>query len=142
MPTPNLEQALLDLPNTGRLIKDRTYRQVWRFEFGSKPYYLKFYPFAGLRNWIRRRFRGSPAMREFQRLQSLQRANIPSPRAVAAMLGFKIKDQKGDAVILEGIEPSIQLDKHLNKLEIEGEHSTYHRQLLEQLIDLLSKLGK
>ncbi|HEV8608417.1 MAG TPA: lipopolysaccharide kinase InaA family protein [Tepidisphaeraceae bacterium] len=142
MSTPNLEQALLDLPNTGRLIKDRAYRQVWRFEFAGKPYYLKFYPAAGLRNWVRRRFRGSPAMREFQRLQMLQRAGVPSPRAVAALMGFKIRDTKGDAVILEGIEPSIQLDKHLNRLEIDAQPMPDHRHLARQLIDLLEKLGK
>jgi len=138
----SLESALLDLPSHGRLIKDRAYRQVWRFEFGGKPYYLKFYPMGGVRNWIRRRFRGSPAMREFQRLQWLQRAQVPSPRAVAALMGFKIREVRGDALILEGIEPAVQLDKQLNKLEMEAEPLWNHHQLAQQLIDLLEKLGR
>jgi tRNA A-37 threonylcarbamoyl transferase component Bud32 len=142
VPPETLEQSLLDLPSHGRLIKDRPYRQVWRFEFSGKPYYLKFYPMSGFRDWIRRRFRGSPAMREFQRLQLLQRAKVPSPRAVAALMGFQIRDRKGDAVILEGIEPSVQLDKHLNRLELDAAPLPNHRHLAQQLIDLLEKLGR
>src|SRR5256885_6114029 len=81
-------------------------------------------------------------MREFRRLQWLERAQVPSPRAVAALMGFKIRDVKGDALILEGIEPSVQLDKHLNKLENDAQRLKNHRHLAQQLIDLLEKLGR
>ena len=49
-----LEQALRDLPNIGTLVKDRHYRQVWRFEHDGKAYYLKFYPKGGYRDLFRR----------------------------------------------------------------------------------------
>jgi hypothetical protein len=137
-----LQQTLGDLPRVGKLIKHRPYRQVWRFEFDSKPYYLKFYPIGGARDWLRRRFRGSPAMREFQRLQWLQKAGVPAPRAVAVLMGFHIKDQTGDAVILEGIEPSIQVDRYLNQHELRAEPVPHRLELSRQLGDLLAKLGK
>src|SRR5207244_10719449 len=66
-----LEQALRDLPRIAMLVKDRGYRQVWRFEHHGRAYYLKFYPRpSGLfsREAWRRLFRGSPAFREFERL--------------------------------------------------------------------------
>ena len=31
-----LEQTLRDLPKVGTLVKDRPYRQVWRFEVAGK----------------------------------------------------------------------------------------------------------
>ena len=52
-----LEKLLRDLPRNGTRIKDRGYRQVWRFEFEGKGYYLKFYPRRGMR--LKRIFRGS-----------------------------------------------------------------------------------
>src|SRR3954469_15661090 len=61
-----LEQTLRDLPKVGTLVKDRPYRQVWRFDAGGKGYYLKFYPRLGSR--LKRIVRGNPAMREFVRL--------------------------------------------------------------------------
>ena len=76
-----LENFLRDLPRNGTRIKDRGYRQVWRFEFEGKGYYLKFYPRRGMR--LKRIFRGSAALREFVRLQALQRAGVPAPRAIA-----------------------------------------------------------
>ena len=112
-----LEQALRDLPGIGTLIKDRGYRQVWRFEFAGRAYYLKFYRRGGYRDRFRRFFRGSPAMTEFTKLQGLQKAAIPSPRAVAVMLGFRLRDDVGDAVIIEAIEPAIQLDHYCHELE-------------------------
>ena len=45
----------------------------------GKAYYLKFYRRSGLRDAWRRLFRGSPAAREFQRLQWLQKAGITCP---------------------------------------------------------------
>src|SRR4051794_27604860 len=67
-----LERTLRDLAKVGTLVKDRGYRQVWRFEQDGKGYYLKFYPRGNYRDRWRRLFRGSPAAREFFRLQWLQ----------------------------------------------------------------------
>src|SRR5437667_268058 len=135
-----LDHALRELPRIGKLLKVRPYRQVWRFEFGGKPYYLKFYP----RNEgkLKRLIRGSSALREFLNLQALQRAGVPSPRAVAHLSGFTLEQLKGDAVILEGIEPSVQLDHHLNDLTLRGERPADHRGLARQIIDMVHKLGE
>ena len=67
MSAQQLEQALRDLPKIGTLVKDRGYRQIWRFEFNGRAYFLKFYPIGGVRYFFRRLMRGSPAMREFVR---------------------------------------------------------------------------
>jgi tRNA A-37 threonylcarbamoyl transferase component Bud32 len=140
--TQELEQTLRDLPNVGTLIKDRGYRQVWRFEFGGKAYFLKFYPRGGIRDRWRRTFRGSPALREFQRLQWLQKAKIPSPRAVAYLAGYNLSGRKGDAVILQAIEPSVPLDQLLNDQALAGEYpSRERRKLADQVIDLVHRLG-
>lgn len=142
MPIDPLEQNLRDLPSVGTLIKDRGYRQVWRFDFNGKGYFLKFYPRGGLRDRWRRTFRGSPAAREFQRLQWLQKAKIPSPRAVAYLAGYTLSGRKGDAVILQAIEPSIPLDQLLNDQALAGEYpAQQRRQLADQLIALVHQLG-
>jgi tRNA A-37 threonylcarbamoyl transferase component Bud32 len=137
-----LEQALRDLPKFGTLVKDRGYRQIWRFEFGGKAYFLKFYPIGGLRYAARRIFRGSPAMREFVRLQWLQKAQIPAPRVVAVMMGFHINGVKGDAVILSAIEPSVQLDQYLADLQQRGEPIPNHTSLSRQVRQLVHQLGR
>src|ERR1700690_1108213 len=97
-----MEEILTDLPRHGTLIKNRAYRQVWRFEFNGKPYYLKFYP-----RGAKQRFAANPAMREFLRLQMLQKATVPSPRACNALVGFRLNGQMGDALIVEGLGPSV-----------------------------------
>ena len=137
-----LEKTLRDLPSIGRLVKSRPYRQVWRFEFGGKPYYLKFYPRGGGRDQFRRIFRGNPALREFMNLQLLQRAKIPSPRAIAHLSGFMINEVKGDAVILEGIEPSVQLDHFLSDHLLRGEPVKQHRALAAEVISIVQQLGQ
>jgi tRNA A-37 threonylcarbamoyl transferase component Bud32 len=144
VPTPHesLENALRDLPRAGTLVKDRGYRQVWRFEHAGKAYFLKFYPKGGVRDRWRRRFRGSPAMREFLRLQWLQKAGVSAPRAVSVLLGFRLNERRGDAVILEAIEPGVQLDLHLNELALRGERSPNHRDLAQQVRTLMLKLGQ
>lgn len=138
----SLEQALRDLPRVGTLVKDRGYRQVWRFVHDGRAYYLKFYPRHGRRDSWRRVFRGSPAFHEFDRLQRLQRANVPSPRAVAYLAGLKINAEPGDAVILEALEPSAQLDEYLNDLDLRGEPVPDHLGLAEQVRTLVHDLGK
>jgi tRNA A-37 threonylcarbamoyl transferase component Bud32 len=135
-----LDNALRELPRTGTLLKVRPYRQVWRFEFGGKPYYLKFYPRD--EGKLKRLIRGSSALREFLNLQALQRAGVPSPRAVAHLSGFSIENVKGDAVILEGIEPSVQLDHQLNDLLLHGERAPNHYDLARQVIEIVQKLGQ
>jgi tRNA A-37 threonylcarbamoyl transferase component Bud32 len=138
----SLEDALRELPRIGTLVKDRGYRQVWRFEHGGKAYFLKFYPKGGVRDRWRRRFRGSPALREFFRLQWLQKANVPAPRAVAFLKGLRLNDRKGDAVILHAIEPAVQLDEYLNDFALRGERAPNHRGLSRQIRELMFNLGK
>ena len=139
-----LEQTLRDLPRVGSLVKDRGYRQIWRFEHDGKSYYLKFYPRRG--GGLKRLVRGSPALREFTRLQLLQKASIPSPRAVAMLVGYRLDApdgmQIGDAVILEGIEPSQQLDLYLNRLQLDGLPVPDHLSLSRQLVQLLQQLAR
>jgi hypothetical protein len=136
-----LETTLKTLDRAGTLVKDRGYRQVWRFEHAGKPYYLKFYPRIGSRFNLKRLFRGNPAMREFTRLQWLQKAALPAARAVAVLVGFNLAGQLGDAVILEAIEPSIPLDCYLNDLLLRGERTPYHRELSRQVRELVHALG-
>lgn len=142
MPDETLEDLLRNLPRVGTLVKDRGYRQVWRFEHGGKAYFLKFYPYGGVRDRWRRRLRGSPAAREFVRLQMLQKAAVPAPRAAAMLRGLRLQDRKGDAVILQAIEPSVQLDLHLNDLALRGNRMPNHRQIAAQIRALLLTLGR
>jgi tRNA A-37 threonylcarbamoyl transferase component Bud32 len=137
-----LEATLRDLPRLGTLVKDRGYRQVWQFEHGGRAYYLKFYPKGGPRDRFRRFFRGSPALLEFKRLQAMQRANVPAPRAVAAMLGFNLNGRRGDVVILDAIEPSIQLDRQFSELELRGKPIPDHLKLAGQVTELVQHLGQ
>jgi tRNA A-37 threonylcarbamoyl transferase component Bud32 len=150
VPTPlKLEDSLRRLPEIGTLVKDRPYRQVWRFEHDGRAYFLKFYPrevqedrFHKLRDRFRRWTRGSHAMLEFTRLQNLQKAGIPSPRAVAAMVGFQINGRRGDAVIIEAIEPSIQLDHYLREFEQRGQFAPDHREISRQVRELVHQLAR
>ncbi|MEO6436745.1 MAG: lipopolysaccharide kinase InaA family protein [Tepidisphaeraceae bacterium] len=120
-------------------MKTRPYRQVWRFEVYGRPYYLKFYPRDSAA--LKRLVRGSPALREFGNLQAMRKAGVPSPRAVAHLSGFIIDNIKGDAVILEGIEPAVQLDQYLNDLALRSERAPDHLELARQVIAIVQKLG-
>jgi len=147
--TGNLEQTLKTLSRTGTLVKNRPYRQVWRFEHDGRAYYLKFYPRESredplhkLRDRFRRWGRGSPAMLEFLRLQDLQKARVPAPRAVAVLPGFRIDSQRGDAVIIEAIEPSVQLDVYLREFQQQGRTAPNHRALSRQVRELVQQLVK
>lgn len=140
--TAELEKLLRDLPRLGTLVKDRGYRQVWTFPYQGKSYFLKFYPREGFRDAWRRRFRGSPALREFSRLQWLQRAKVAAPKAVAYLSGLTLDYRKGDAVILHAIEPAVQLDLYLNDLAVRGEPVPNHLKLSEQIRSLVYALGK
>lgn len=138
----DLEQALLNLSRVGRLITDHADRQVWRFECAGKPYYLKFYPAAGWRTQAWRLWGGNPALHEFTRLQWLQKAGVAAPRAVATLMGYGIDGRKGDAVIVEGLEPSVSLEEYLHQHELRGEDIPNHHALMGQLVELLEKLGR
>jgi tRNA A-37 threonylcarbamoyl transferase component Bud32 len=142
-----LEQTLRELPSVGRLVKDRPFRQVWRFEHEGRPFYLKFYPSEGVperfhhvRDWFRRKSRGSPAVLEFTRLQMLQRAKVPAPRAVAVLMGFRVNGQRGDAVIMEAIEPAVPLDEYFSDLELRGEAVPNRRDIARQIRELVQQL--
>jgi tRNA A-37 threonylcarbamoyl transferase component Bud32 len=137
-----LEHTLRDLARIGTLVKDRGYRQVWRFEHEGRAYYLKFYPRHGMRDRLRRLARGSPAMAEFVRLQRLQSAKIPSPQAVAVLMGFKIEGRGGDAVIIEAIEPAVPLDQYLNDLELRGEPVSNRGDLVRQIHVIVGTLAQ
>jgi tRNA A-37 threonylcarbamoyl transferase component Bud32 len=138
---PALAEALRNLPRIGQLVKDRGYRQVWRFAFGERAYFLKFYP-QDARPLVKRLFAQNPAFREFTRLIALQKASIPSPRAVAVLRGFRIDGRRGDAVILHAIEPSIQLDRYLNDCDLAGVPVPDRHRLAQSLIDLVHRLGQ
>ena len=135
-----MEDILKELPRHGTMLKDRGYRQVWRFEFDGKPYYLKFYPRRAGR--LKRAIRGNPALREFRRLQMLQTAEIPAPRVRTVLVGFQISGQIGDAVVSEAIEPSVQLDQYLSDLKLRGEPIAEHRRLVTQLLDIVGRLAR
>ncbi len=141
-PDDDLEHTLRDLPRIGTLVKDRGYRQVWRFVHKGRAYYLKFFPRGGPRNAFRRFFRGSPAMMEFTRLQRLQAAGVPAPRAVAVMVGFRLGGRVGDVVILEAIEPAVPLDEYLLGFDLRGEPVPDRRQLAAQVRGVVRQLGE
>jgi tRNA A-37 threonylcarbamoyl transferase component Bud32 len=81
-------------------------------------------------------------MREFLRLQWLQKANIPSPRAVAMLSGFRVDQALGDAVIMEAIEPGVPLDRYLNDAQLDGRRVDEHRDLSRQVRELVANLGR
>jgi len=140
VPPNELEEILRNLPQRGTLLKDRGYRQVWRFELGGRGYFLKFYPRIGSR--LKRMIRGSPALREFDRLKLLQKAGIPSPRASSVLVGYRLEGRIGDAVIIEAIEPAVQLDQYYSEFKLRGEPVTGHRDLAKQIIEIVGGLGK
>lgn len=132
-----LEQILKSLDRVGTLVRDRSERQVWRFEFRNKPYYLYFHPRLSL---LRRST--NPALHEFYRLQDLQRAGIASPRAVAAMQGFRLGNRLGDAVLVEGIEPSQTLLNHLLDRQFQAASVPDRRDIVRQVAEIVRALGR
>ncbi len=135
----NLHQALDRIAQDGTLIKDRGYRQVWRVEHQGQAYFVKFYPRD--RRRLQRLFRGSPAMREFSRLQWLQKASVPAPRASAVLMGLQLGGVKGDAVVMQAIEPAVSLDEWLNAHQLAAEELPDRHALRCQVLRLLQKLS-
>jgi tRNA A-37 threonylcarbamoyl transferase component Bud32 len=80
-------------------------------------------------------------MREFTRLVALQKASVPSPRAIAVLSGFRLKEEVGDAVIIEGIEPAVQLDQYLSERDLRAESVPDHPGLREQVIKVVHQLS-
>ena len=136
----DIEKALKNLESTGTCIKRHPTRQVWRLEAGGKAFIVKFYP-ARPNRW-RKLVRGSLAMREFTRLQWLQKARVSSPRAIAVLMGFSIGGDKGDAVVLEGIEPADRLDEVVTRYRLEGRDIPDHRGIASQIVTIIEQLGR
>lgn len=135
-----LESVLRDLPRYGRIVKDYPYRKVWRVQVGDEVFYLKFYP-HGPNRW-RKLVRGSSAMREFTRLQWLQKAQIPACRAQSVLMGLSINGQRGDAVIIEAIEPAQSIHDIMLEHHLAGTPVPNQRSLVIQVIDIVQKLGR
>jgi hypothetical protein len=134
-----LERILRELSAAGRLVKDRPGRQIWRMEINGRGYFIKFYPRT--RSGLKRLVRGSPALREFFRLQWLQKGKIAAPRPVGVLSGFELCGKRGDAVITEALEPAVGLDEHLNQAKSAGRAAADHRPLASQVIEIVRQLG-
>ena len=67
---------------------------------------------------------------------------IPAPRAVVALMGFKIQARSGDAVVIEAIEPAVQLDQYFSDLQLRGEPISDHLKIVRQIRDILQGLAK
>lgn len=120
------EQHLRELDRHATLIRSRTDRETWRFVFNDKPYYLHFYPQGS-------RFSASLAPREYAGLRTLQDFKIPAVRVVALLSGFQFGSRKGNAVITQGLEPSVRLSEL-------SPTSSQRRVIVDQIIQLLVKL--
>jgi hypothetical protein len=138
--TARLEEALRNFARVATLVKAGARRQTWRFTFDGREYYLYFYPRGSSGNGA---LRGSnPSHREFFGLQTLQKASIASPRAVAQLTGFRIENTVGDAVIVESINGARRLDEFLLDHELRGEPIPNRRHLALQLRTILHQLGR
>lgn len=134
-----LEQALAQFDRVGTLVRDGRQRQTWRFEFHGHTYYLYFYPrLSGMRAWLRK----ASAVGEFFRLQSLQKAGIASPHAVAHLSGFKIGSTLGDALIVDAIPDAVSLDDLLRQERIDGKPIPQKRSLFTQAAQLILQIGR
>jgi tRNA A-37 threonylcarbamoyl transferase component Bud32 len=58
------------------------------------------------------------------------------------MFGFHINGRLGDAVILNAVEPSVQLDHYLSEFELRGEPIPDHLNLARQVCGLVYQLGQ
>jgi tRNA A-37 threonylcarbamoyl transferase component Bud32 len=134
-----LEQVLRNFDRVATLVRARAAKQVWRFEFGGKTYYLHFHlPIRGLR----RLFRPTPFISQFFNLVKVQRLDVPSPRVVAQLSGFRLRGEVGDAVIVEGIDNAQQLDHFLNEQRLKGLTIANRRQIARQVVELVERIGR
>jgi hypothetical protein len=138
--TARLEEALRNFARAATLVKSGARRQTWRFTFDARDYYLYFYPRGSSGNG---RLGGSnPSHQGFFGLQTLQKASVASPRAVAQLSGFHIDNVLGDAVIVEAINGARRLDEFLLDHELRGEPIPNRRHLARQLRTVLHQLGR
>ena len=138
--TARLEEALRNFSRVATLVKSGARRQTWRFSYDSRDYYLYFYPRGSTGNG--RLGGSSPAHREFFGLQTLQKASVASPRAIAQLSGFRIDNLLGDAVIVEAIEGARRLDEFLLDHELRAATIPNRRHLTLQLRTILHQLGR
>lgn len=132
-----LEQLLSRITEVGEPIKVRPYREVWRLPFKGRHVYLKWYPREGAA--AKRVVRGGDsAAREYERLQWMQRAEVPAPRAIAYLGGLMLKGAKGDGVLTWALEPGETLDRVVPA----GLASRERREVAGQVVSLLQNLIK
>jgi hypothetical protein len=117
------------------MVVDHGSRQVWRFDFEGRTHELWFYTIAGAG-------RASPAVVEFYGLQSMQKAGVPSRRAIALLAGFILNGTKGDAVIVEPLAEATPLDRLLCRAALAGEPVAGRRSLAHQVIESVQRLGQ
>jgi Lipopolysaccharide kinase (Kdo/WaaP) family len=129
-----LEQTLRKLSAIGQRVETRSDVDIWRFAFGDRSYDLLFY--RRETSLLKRLKNGNAALRSFFFMQQLQKASVPSPRAVAVLQGFRIDGKTGDALIAETLEPAISLDRYVQ------EHSEQCRQLARQVCAILRQIGQ
>lgn len=122
------EEQLRKLDEIASPVRRRAGRDTWRFIFNDKPYYLHFYPHTG------RRWSSSDAAKEFAGLKTLQDFKLPAVRVAAMLSGYRFAGQKGDAVIVHGVEPAERLDRAITLAN--------HRELLLKTIETLRQVGK
>jgi tRNA A-37 threonylcarbamoyl transferase component Bud32 len=138
-----LEETLSQLASHGTPVKLRSYRQVWRFSHDNTPLYIKLYPRKG--TTAKRTLRGNPALREYNNLLALQKANISAPHAVAFLSGFHANlphCQLADAVITRALEPSIPLEDLLRQSRLTRTPIPNRRKLAQDIISLVSSLTR
>jgi hypothetical protein len=160
-----LEDVLRDLPAHGRVMRDGVDCQMWQFEHQGRPYHLKHYWRSAGWERVRRWVAGNPALREFSRLQLLQKARVTAPRAVAILMGYKLDGRQGDALIVEAMDGAVRLDEWVRGLSrgvavadthahasvgmapspqpspgVLGEGA--RRRVVQQIIEILQKMAK
>ena len=61
---------------------------------------------------------------------------------MAQLVGFRLKGVVGDAVILQAIEPAVQLDQYITDFVLRGQEVPNHREISKQIRELVHQLGK
>lgn len=134
-----LQQVLANLQQAGTRLEDSATRQLWQFAVGGHTYHLRFYPRRPIWRRLASLRRSSPAASLFACLQTLQRAKVPAPRAVAILLGYRLDGRYGDALLTGPIPPSTALGQVARQPD--QLPPARRRQLRQQLLDILRSLG-
>lgn len=127
-----LEDALRNLRRLGTLLRRDPVGETWRIDLLDRPRIVHFHP------------RSSPsarglALRRFTNLQLLQKAGIPAPRAVAHLVGYRLDEDTGDAVLTDACDDVVPLD---SLPADRWQDHAFHRRLVAQATLLLRKLGE